>query len=276
MNVAKYNEWKDTDAVFWATVFLDCVAEEFIQKAKLVAGLEKAVKFTERGRALGLGQCGFHTLLQRNKIPFESLGAHYLNVEIAKHINEKQLEASRWMADKLGEPKWCEGYGVRNTHLSAIAPTKSTAVLMGGVSEGINPDPAMVFTQTTAGGEMERICPEFLKIMKLKGHYNKATIRSIIDEFGSVQHLSWLSTEEKEVFKTAFEINQEIVLRLAAARQKYVSQGQSLNLFFSADEDPAWISHIHKLAFENDGILGLYYITTMAGVHASKECEACQ
>ena len=276
MNLAKWDEWKDTDAVYWATIFLDCVAEEFIQQAKNIKGLEKAVAFTEKGRALGLGVCGFHTYLQDKGIMFESLEASFLNTNMFQHIKNLATLASKEMSSLLGTPEWCQGYGLRNTHLLAIAPTKSTALIMGGISEGINPDPAMAYTQLTAGGEVQRVNPALLKVMKEKGVYTKKYIQEIIDNFGSVQKVSWLTDEEKAVFKTAFEINQEVVIRLAANRQSFICQSQSLNLFFAADEDPAWIGHIHRLAFNNPKIISLYYITTMAGVQASRECEACQ
>lgn len=276
MNVSKFRKWKNTKAVFWATVFLDCVAEDFIQKAKGIRGLEKAVRFTQKGRALGLGQCGFHTLLQSEMIPFESFEAQMLSQEIAKHIHEESLKASQLMAVELGEPEWCVGYGVRNTHRIAIAPTKSTALLMGGISEGINPDPAMTYTQTTAAGEIDRVNPILLNIMKERGVYNKKTIKSITEKQGSVQHVDWLTDLEKMVFKTAFEINQKVVLRLASSRGKYICQWQSLNLFFGAEEDPNWIREVHEEAFLDENILGLYYIYTQAGVQASKgECESC-
>jgi ribonucleoside-diphosphate reductase alpha chain len=182
------------------------------------------------------------------------------------------------MAPLLGEPEWCKGYGVRNTHLIAIAPTKSTALLMGGVSEGINPDPSMVFTQTTSAGEVERINPILLDLMKKKGVYSQSNLQSIIDKNGSVQHVEWLTEQEKAVFKTAFEINQKAILRLASARSRYIDQWQSLNLFFAADEDEAWIAEVHREAFLDENILALYYIYTQAGVQASKgeNCEACQ
>lgn len=277
MNVAKYPEWKDTEAVFWATVFLDCVAAEFIERGQNIPGLEKAIRFTQKGRALGLGQCGFHTLLQEKMIPFESFEAHMLSQEIARHIWEESEKASRDMAKELGEPEWCKGTGLRNTHRIAVAPTKSTALLMGGVSEGINPDPAMSFTQNTAGGEVDRLNPVLLKLMKEKGVYTKKHVQEITDKQGSVQHVSWLTDEEKAVFKTAFEINQKAIIRMASARGRYIDQWQSLNLFFSADEDPAWIAEVHSEAFRDPNILGLYYIYTQAGVQASKgECEACQ
>jgi ribonucleoside-diphosphate reductase alpha chain len=276
MNAAKYNEWKNTDAVYWATIFLDCVASEFIEVASNLPGLQKAVEFTKKGRALGLGLCGLHTLFMQENLAFESFGAHMLSQEIQSNIWNKAQNASKDMSEVLGEPEWCKGYGVRNTHLIAIAPTKSTALLMGGISEGINPDPSMVFTQTTAAGEMERINPILLAKMKEKSAYTKANLQSIIDKNGSVQHVDWLTDEEKAVFRTAFEINQKSIIRMAAARAKYVDQWMSLNLFFAADEDPAWIAEVHKEAFEHPDILALYYIYTQAGVQASKgECEAC-
>ena len=277
MNAAKYREWEHTDAVYWATVFLDCVAAEFIEKAKNVSGLEKAVRFTEKGRSLGLGLAGIHTLFMQEMLPFESFEAHMLSQTIQSKIWAEAERASKHMAQILGEPEWCKGYGVRNTHLIAIAPTKSTALLMGGISEGINPDPAMSFTQTTAAGEVDRINPVLLDLMKRKGVYNRKNIATITEKQGSVQQVDWLTDEEKAVFKTAFEINQKAVLRMASARSKYIDQWQSLNLFFAADENPAYIAEVHQEAFMDPNILALYYIYTQAGVQAAKgECEACQ
>lgn len=279
MNVAKYDEWKDTDAVYWATIFLDCVAEEFIQKGKNISGIESAIRFTEKGRALGLGVMGFHTYLQKNMIPFESLDAMWKNNEIFNHIYVHSHSASKWMAKELGEPEWCKGYGVRNTHRIAIAPTKSTGLLMGGVSEGINPDPAMTYSQTTAAGEVDRINPTLLEIMKSRDVYNKKTIKDITDHNGSVQHVSWLNELEKQVFKTAFEINQEVVIRLASHRAKYIDQWQSLNMYFSSEEDESEISRVHKIAFKDPNILALYYVYSRAGVQGAQdksECISCQ
>lgn len=277
MNVSKYDEWKDTDAVYWATVFLDCVASEFIDKAKGISGLEKAVRFTKKGRALGLGVLGLHTLFMKKMIPFESFEAHILSQEISSLIFNKAKEATKDMANILGEPEWCKGHGIRNTHLIAIAPTKSTGLLMGGLSEGINPDVAMTFTQLTAAGEVDRINPILLDLMKEKGVYSKKNIQEITDKQGSVQHVDWLNDNEKVVFKTAFEINQKSIIRMASGRSKFIDQWQSLNLFFSANEDEAWISEVHREAFLDPNILALYYIYTQAGVAASKgECEACQ
>ena len=277
MNAAKYNEWKHTDAVYWATIFLDCICEEFIQRAEGIPGLEKTLRFTKKGRALGLGLAGLHTAFMQEGVAFESFDAHLLSQEIQSMIWREASRASTKLAELLGEPLWCKGTGKRNTHLIAIAPTKATALLMGGISEGINPDPAMSFTQTTAAGEVDRINPVLLDLMKKKGVYSRKTIQEITEKQGSVQHVSWLTPEEKEVFKTAFEINQKAILRLASSRSKFIDQWQSLNLFFGADEDPSWISEVHKEAFEDPNILALYYIYTQAGVQASKgECIACQ
>jgi ribonucleoside-diphosphate reductase alpha chain len=148
---------------------------------------------------------------------------------------------------------------------------------MGGVSEGINPDPAMSFTQLTAAGEVDRLNPVLLNLMKSKGIYSVHKVKEITDKQGSVQHVDWLTQEEKDVFKTAFEINMKSVLRLAATRGRYIDQWQSLNLFFSAEAAPEWIAEVHQEAFTNQDILGLYYIYTQAGVQsADGECIACQ
>jgi ribonucleoside-diphosphate reductase alpha chain len=276
MNAARWDEWKDTKAAFIAHVFLDCVNEDLIRKAKGIKGMEKAVKFAELGRPLGLGICGFHTYLQKKRYPFESIEAYAFNNELSKHIHDETLKASQWLAKEFGEPEWCKGYGVRNTHRTAVAPTKSSALLMAGISEGINPDPGMTYTQSTPAGEVERVVGPFLELMKEKGIYDKKHIQQIIDARGSVQGVDWLTKEEKDVFKTAFEINQEAILKLAAARQRYLCQGQSLNLFFSAEESEEYIAYIHALAFNNPLILGLYYLYSKPGVAASKECESCQ
>lgn len=277
VNLAKYDEWKDTDLIYWSTVFLDCIASEFIERARGIKWLEKAVRFTEKSRALGLGVAGFSTYLQSKMIPFESFEAHMFNNNFFKEFKEKSDLASQWLATELGEPEWCKGYGVRNTHVRSIAPTKSTALLIGGVSEGINPDPAMVFTQSGAAGDIARVNPVLLQLMKDKGVYNKKTIQEIVDDKGSVQKVSWLSEEEKKVFKTAFEIDQRTILRLASLRGRYLDQWQSLNLFFSAEEDPKYIAKIHQEAFEDEGIRALYYVYSKTGVIAAKDsCESCQ
>ena len=276
MNVAKYDEWKDTDAIFNATVFLDCVVQEFIERGKNLPGLEKAIAFTKKSRALGLGVCGLHTLFQKRNIVFGGFESMMLNNEIFKALDNESKRASKWIAETWGTPEWMEGYGYANTHRIAVAPTKSTALIMGGVSEGINPDTAMVYTQRTAAGEVDRINPVLLELMQDRGVYNKRTVERIRDNMGSVQKEEWLDDHEKEVFRTAFEIPQHSVVTMASARAKYIDQWQSLNLFFSADEDESYINEVHKQAFTDPNILALYYVYSKSGVQASKdECMAC-
>jgi ribonucleoside-diphosphate reductase alpha chain len=278
MNVSKYDEWKDTDAVFIATVFLDCVVAEFLEQAYGVRGLEKVHRFTRKSRAIGLGELGFHTYLQRKRIPFESLEAYLLNIEIAKKLHDDSLSASKWLANVLGEPEWCKGYGVRNTHRIAYAPTKNTAELMGGVSESFSPDPAWVSIKPSAAGELVRIPPEFLNLLKEKGKYTEEVINSIIDNIGSCQHLDFLSDHEKAVFKHAFETDQMVILRMAAARQKYTCQSQSTNLFVHEDGDEERIAALHSWAFMNPNIHTLYYIYSRSGVtvQSASVCSSCE
>lgn len=277
MNAMKWDEWKDTDAVEVATVFLDCVVQEFIEKAKNIKGLEKAVRFTKKSRALGLGVCGYHSYLQANMIPFESLEAQLWNIKMFKKLDEDSKKASAWIASVYGEPEWMKGYGYANTHRIAVAPTKSTALIMGGISEGINPDTAFVYTQRTPAGEIDRVNPILLKIMKERGVFNKNEVASIRDNMGSVQNVDWLSDDEKLVFRTAFEINQHSVIKQASLRSDYIDQWQSLNLFFSSGESEQYINDVHKQAYLDPKILGLYYVYSKAGVQASKdECLACQ
>lgn len=277
MNLLFWNEWKNTDAVFVATVFLDCVAQEFIERAKNIHGLEKAVAFTKNSRALGLGVCGLHTLYQEMRLPFESFDAFMLNDEIFKHLRSEAERATKWSAEQWGEPLWCKGYGRANSHLLAVAPTKSTALIMGGVSEGINPDVGFVYTQRTPAGEIDRVNPTFLKLMKERGQYNKTVIARIRDRMGSVQQEDWLSEHEKAVFKTAFEIDQMVILMQAEKRGESLDQWQSLNLYIPAGEKEERIAKYHQYAVKSERIFGLYYINSLAEVQASKdECEACQ
>jgi ribonucleoside-diphosphate reductase alpha chain len=276
LNLAKYDEWKDTDTIFVSSVFLDCVASEFISIGKKIKGLEKAVRFTEKSRALGLGVMGFHTYLQLNMIPFESIEAHFKNAEIFKKIKEESEKATRWMAEAFGEPEWCRGYNRRNSHLLAVAPTLSTAGIMGGVSQGIEPVYKNVYVQGSAAGEMNRINPVFLELLKEKGIYDDKHINEVINLNGSVQDVEWLNEEEKKVFKTAFEIDQKVIVRLASVRQQFIDQAQSINLFFSSDESEEYISEVHQMAFNDPLIKSLYYIRSESGVQASKgECESC-
>ncbi len=269
LNLSKWDEWKDSDLVFLSTVFLDCIAEDLIRRGSKIKGMEKVVRFTKKSRALGLGVMGYHTLLQQKNLPFDSEGADNLNARIFEQIHWQAYEASHWMSDIAGSPEWAD-VGMRNTHLMAVAPTMSTALLVGGVSQGIEPLVANVFNQSSAAGEMARINPVLIDIMIDMDVYNQETIDDLIDHEGSVQHVDWLSDHGKEVFKTAFEIDQEAILRQASARQYYIDQGQSLNLFFKADASPAYMSKIHQKAMLDPYIKALYYLRSQAGIQASK------
>ena len=271
VNISKYDEWKGTDLIFVGTVFLDCIAEDFKRRGSKVRGLEKAIRYTEKARSLGLGVMGYHEYLQVNTIPFESDEAREFNKRFFSEMRSECERASRWMADKAGSPEWCEGTGFRNTHFMAVAPTMSTALIVGGTSQGIEPFVANVWNQSTAAGEVARINPALLDLMKEYGVYNQKTIDDIIADQGSVQNQDWLSDEEKKVFITAYEINQEEIIQQASDRQQFIDQGQSLNLFFDANESPARISKIHSKALIDPYIKGLYYLRSRAGLQASQK-----
>ena len=266
---------ENDNTIFDSTVFLDCVTSDFIAKSKDVAGLEKVRAFTIKGRAIGLGVMGLHTLMQSRSLPIDSMESHLLDMSIFKRIHSESLRASEWLAKELGEPDWCKGYGVRNTHRTALAPTKSTALLMGGVSEGINPDPGMAFEMASAVGELKRITPVFYELMKERGMYNKKTVNRIIANLGSVQQEDWLTDHEKRVFKTAFEINQEVLINRTSARQQFICQGQSLNLFVADEDMDAQVAYLISLIFLDPNILSQYYIYSRNGVVVNDECVMC-
>lgn len=278
LNAAHYDDWKATDLIFVATVFLDCVAESFIRIARGKRGLTNTVRFTQKARALGLGLMGFHTYVQKQRWAWDDLKTAYFNQELFELMRDESLKASEYMASVAGSPEWCKGSGRRNLTLLAVAPNMSTALICGGVSQGIEPVVANVWNQGSQSGEMERINPVLLDIMKERGVYTPSTIQEIINDNGSVGQVSWLSDQEKRVFRTAFEIDQEVILRLASQRQKFIDQGQSLNLFFAADADPKYLSKIHRMAAEDPYIKALYYCRSQAGVRAStgEECVACE
>lgn len=276
MNLSKYEEWKDTTAIFDATVFLDCVVSDFLKASEGIPGLTKVRKFTEKGRAVGLGALGFSTLLQKKRIPYESIEAQFLNSEIFKKIKDESLKASQWLATEFGEPEWLRGYGERMTHRTALAPNKSSALIMGGVSESVSPDPGMVFEQGSAAGGMFRIVPEMYDIMVERGVYSKETLDDIISHVGSVQHVTWLDDHEKMVFKTAFEVDQNVILRYASQRQKHLCQGQSINFYVSEDGDEDRIAELHTKAFLDEDILSLYYIYSRSGIIVNNVCVSCE
>lgn len=291
MNLARYDEWKDTDAVELAIYFLDAVMQEFIDKASHMPGFEKAVRFAEKSRALGLGALGWHSLLQKRMIPFESFAAMALNNEVFRIIDKKSLAASQQLAIEYGEPEWCQGYGVRNSHRCAIAPTLSNSIISGGLSEGIQPIVSNVYAQKTAKGTYLRRNTMLETLLDSKGKNNIDVWNQINADRGSVRTLDFLSQDEKEVFYTAREISQFALVRQAAQRQKYIDQGQSLNLFFFAPQDITDVEtrqklakYVHEVHFEawQSGLKGLYYLRTESALrgdniyYEESNCKACE
>lgn len=275
LNLTHWDKIKNSDSAFIATVFLDCLCSEFIQKSQGIPGLDKVREFTIKGRAIGLGVMGFHTYLQSNMIPYVGLEAQYLSMDIAEHLQKESLRASQWLAKEYGEPEWCKGYGVRNTHRTAYAPTKSTSLLMGGVSESWFPEPGMVFDAGSAVGELRRITPVIYELMKERGVYNPETIQDIVEHLGSVQHVDWLNDKEKLVFMNAFEIDQNILLRHHVQRQRYTCQGQSLNFYVPEEGSESLIADLMTKVLTHPSCLSQYYIYSRSGVVVKDECIAC-
>jgi len=303
LNLSKYDEWKDTDLIYTATWFLDGVLEEFIQKAKYRKGFENSVRSAEKGRALGLGVLGWHTYLQQKGIPFEGLPAQFETRRIFGQIQTESEQASRDLATEYGEPLWCVGTGMRNTHLRAVAPTVSNSKLAGGVSSGIEPIPANVYTEQSAKGTFIRKNKELEKIFRKIGINNKETWDKILSDGGSVQDIKELDdwgymnnkithideksnshldfVPVKEVFKTFKEINQLELVRQAGVRQQFIDQSVSLNLAFPKEATPKWINQVHLEAWRQ-GIKTLYYVRTESVLrgdianNAMQECVSCE
>jgi ribonucleoside-diphosphate reductase alpha chain len=285
MNISKYDEWKDTYAVQIATIFLDAIISDMLEKAKAEPGFERIIAFTEKSRAIGLGMLGLSTYYQQQGWAYGNFPSIQFNQMITSHLDRETLTASKLLAKEVGEPEWMEGYGERFSHRLAFPPTKSTAVIQGGISEGINPVFANVYGQDTAGGTVFRINPVLLPIMKERNQYNETVMKRISEAQGSVQGESWLSADEKEVFRTAFELNQETILLMGSHRQRIMSaggggQGQSLNLFITKEETEEEISRLHNLAFEDDHIQSLYYVHSLNEASTyqvdKSECASCE
>ena len=288
LNLAKYEEWKDTNLIYDATWFLDGVMEEFIQRAKGLRGFENSVRSATKGRALGLGVLGWHTYLQERGIPFEGLLAQFETRKIFSQIKIESERASRDLAEIYGEPLWCVGTGMRNTHLRAIAPTVSNSKLSGNVSPGIEPWAANVFTEQSAKGTFIRKNPTLLKLLKRHKLNTNEIWDKILADGGSVQNIDELEDIKlahdipvKEVFKTFKEINQLELVNQAGIRQQYIDQSVSLNLAFPSEATPKWLNKVHMQAWKN-GIKTLYYMRTesvLRGDIAQKamdpECISC-
>ena len=296
MNLLHYDEWKDTDAVETLTYFLDAVNEEFVSKIDDLRNngtregkrafyyLEKAYNFAKRQRALGLGVLGWHSLLQSKGLPFDTRETARLNVEVFKLIQEKSYKASEELAKMFGEPEYLKGYGRRNVTLNAIAPTTSSAFILGQVSQSIEPIWSNCYVKDVAKLKVTIKNPILERLLEELGRNDKETWNSIKQNDGSVQHLDFLSDEQKEVFRTFAEINQASIINQAAIRQDYIDQSQSLNLMVSPDMPT---KDINKLLIDawKLGVKTLYYQHSMNSAQAfarkklglnDLQCVACE
>jgi len=263
MNLAKYDEWKDTDTVELATWFLDGVMQEFIDKSNGKDSLRRTHNHAKKGRALGLGVMGWHTFLQQKGLPFNSVASTVHTRNIFNKIRSESESASMDLAAEYGEPLWCKGTGMRNTHLLAVAPTVSNSVICGGISAGIEPLPANVYTFNGAKGTFIRKNKSLEALLESKGENKEKWWKQMLQEGGSVMGLpdTILSSEEKEVFLTFSETNQLELVKQAAERQKYIDQTQSLNLSFDPNDSPKWINQVHMEGWKL-GIKTFYYLRT--------------
>lgn len=283
VNLDKYDEWKDDECFISDCVwFLDAVMEDFINKAKHIKGFERAVRFAEKSRALGLGVLGWHSLLQKKNLPFDCFDSMMLNTEIFRKLNVESTKASQHLAIEKGEPEWCKGFGVRNSHRLALAPTATNSVISGGVSPGIEPIIANAFLQKTAKGTFMKRNTYLAPVLEKYGQNTDEVWKSIALNNGSVLHLDFLSEHEKSVFKTAYEINQVAIVRQAASRQKYIDQGQSLNIFVPCTVNAKDFHDLHYLAWEQ-GVRTLYYSRSTSAMSAvtksnidKTECKSCE
>lgn len=304
MNLHKFDEWKDLyiegyHPIELGIYFLDAVNEYFLEKCKkhpfyhkLVNlapermkesltrwftkdGFERVALGALNGRPLGLGVIGFHGYLLKKGIPFDSQEARVENEKIFHLLKRKSRKASQELAKLKGEPKWCKGYGVRNTHLTAIAPTVTNSVICSGVSPGVEPLRSNIFAAAGAKGNFVRKNPYLEKVLEEKNKNTDDVWKSINDQNGSVQHLSFLTPEEKELFKTAYEIDPESILTLASERQKYIDQGQSINLFIDNEEDQNKIIDWHFNAWRK-GMKALYYLKSRSEMKQDKKIKEAQ
>lgn len=282
LNVLHWEEIKETDAIETLIKFLDTVCEEFIRKTEGQEYLKRARNFAMNHRAVGMGVLGWHSYLQSNMIAFESKEAAKKNLEIAKTMYQRAEEASRELAKTFGEPPLLKGYGLRNTTRHAIAPTKSSSFILGQVSQSIEAEFSNCYVKDLAKMKVTIRNPHLKKLLAEKGKDTYEIWKSIQNADGSVQHLDFLSQEEKEVFKTFPEINPHTIIDLAAVRQQYLDQGQSLNLMLDPDMSVKEINALYLYAWEM-GIKGLYYSFSMSAAQSltrkrvqSMECAACE
>ena len=290
MNLLEYDKWKDTDAVETIIYFLDAVMTEFLTKLEALRDsdnledkiaftfMERSYNFAKDNRALGLGALGWHSFLQSNMLPFESLDASKYNAWIFRNIQEKALKASKELAVMFGEPVVLKGYGRRNTTLTAVAPTTSSAFILGQVSQSIEPIWSNAYVKDVAKAKVTIRNPYLKEVLETYGKDTREVWNTIREHDGSVQHLDFLSDHEKDVFKTFSEINQYAIIEQASIRQQFIDQSQSLNIMVNPTVPAKEINDLMLYAWEN-GIKTLYYQhSTNAAQQFSKDklCSVCE
>lgn len=282
VNIAKYDEWKNSDLIETSIYFLDGVLEEFLYKTEGKESLLRTYRSAKKGRALGLGVLGWHTFLQQQGLPFNSMASTAWTNKIFSQIKTEAEAASRKLAEEYGEPEWCRGTGMRNTHLLAIAPTVSNSTISGGVSAGIEPLPANIYTFNSNKGTFIRKNPVLETYLEEKGHNTEEVWKQILKDRGSIANLpeDIMPIEDKEIFLTFSEINQLGLVEQAGVRQKYIDQAMSLNLAFDPTDSPKFINLVHQTAWKL-GIKTLYYLRTDSvingdiGSRTSEDCLSC-
>ena len=288
VNLDKYDDWKGTNMVRDVIRFLDNVLQYFIDNAPEELG--KAKFSAERERSLGLGAMGFHGYLQSHGIPWKGIQATGVNYQMFKYIKNEAVKESMELARERGEAPDMEGTGMRNAHLLAIAPNANSSIICN-CSASIEPIKSNAYTHLTRAGAHLIKNKALADVLEAHGKNTDAVWQKIVADEGSVQNLEFLTDNEKEVFRTAFEIDQVWVVEHAAKRQEFICQGQSVNIFFPSGTDKEYYRLVHEKAYE-DGLKGLYYLRTSAGVTAEKvgtqvqrqalkdfedgECVACQ
>jgi ribonucleoside-diphosphate reductase alpha chain len=269
LNLEYYEDWKNTTIVEDLVTMLDNVLEYFIENAPDV--ISRAKYSAERERSIGLGAMGFHSLLQRQGVAWESELAREINDVVFKNINAKAVAQTKRLAVDRGEYLDGIGSGRRNSHLLAIAPNASSGVILA-TSPSIEPLKANAYTHRTRAGSFLVKNAYLDEVLTRHGINNESTWTSIITNRGSVQHLPELTEGEKAIFKTAQELNQTWVIRHAADRQKYICQGQSVNLFFPSGVEKSYVNKVHLMAWK-EGLKGLYYLRTESKARAENVSE---
>jgi ribonucleoside-diphosphate reductase alpha chain len=262
LNLDRFEEWKDTNIVQDLIRFLDNVLQFFISNAP--DALQKAKFSAERERALGLGTFGWHALLQQKGIAFESGGfnsAVQLTHQVFSLVKSRAVEESKRLAEERGEALDMVGTGLRNSRLLSIAPNANSSDL-AGTSPSIEPYYRNIFQKDTRAGSFVIKNPYLEKLLEEKGCNTKSTWADILANNGSVQHLDFLSEHEKNVFKTAMELDQHWLVELANQRGGYICQAQSLNLFFPAGVSREYVNSVHLKYLNSPDVLTLYYFRT--------------